>query len=314
MTHGFQQQVYGQPAPAVAGDFASQNQYMSYDAGPGGLVAGLGGVFIGRFAWTSPPVDPNGTNQIAHSYGAGPVAGFVHREMQGIFTAYLDWTGMNIPAGVMVTLHIAGDYWVVNDGLTNAEPGDKAYANFADGTVSFAPTASPLQNAAVTGAISAQTTSFTASIANDVLNVTAIGAGTLHAGETITGAGVASGTKILSQLTGAAGGVGTYLLNIAEQTVASEAMTGTYGLLTVSAVGSGALGVGDVLSGTGVTASSAITELGTGTGGTGTYVVDPTQAMSSSAVTSVGNVETKWYARSNGLPGELVKISSYPLG
>ncbi len=41
---------------------------------------------------------------------------------------------------------------------------------------------------------------------------------------------------------------------------------------------SGAIGVGDVLSsGTAITTGTVITQLGTGTGGTGTYYVDPSQ-------------------------------------
>jgi hypothetical protein len=74
MTAGFQTQVYNQPAQAVAGDFASQNPYYTFDAGPGGLVAGASGLTIGRFAWTTPPLDPNGTAQIANSFGAGQVS------------------------------------------------------------------------------------------------------------------------------------------------------------------------------------------------------------------------------------------------
>ena len=50
---------------AVAGDFASQNQYYTYDAGPGGLVAGVGGVNIGLFAWTYPPVAGNAASESA---------------------------------------------------------------------------------------------------------------------------------------------------------------------------------------------------------------------------------------------------------
>lgn len=55
--------------------------------------------------------------------------------------------------------------------------------------------------------------------------------------------------------------------------------------LTVSAVTSGALAVGQLLSGTGVTAGTYITALGTGTGGTGTYTVSVSQTVSSTAIT-----------------------------
>lgn len=56
--------------------------------------------------------------------------------------------------------------------------------------------------------------------------------------------------------------------------------------LTVTAVTSGTLKVGSVLSGSGVTAGTTITALGTGTGGTGTYTVSASQNVSSTAITA----------------------------
>lgn len=55
--------------------------------------------------------------------------------------------------------------------------------------------------------------------------------------------------------------------------------------LTVSAVGSGTLAVGSVLTGTGVTAGTYITALGSGTGGTGTYTVSASQTAGSTTIT-----------------------------
>lgn len=56
--------------------------------------------------------------------------------------------------------------------------------------------------------------------------------------------------------------------------------------LTISAVTSGKLGVGSEISGTGVTAGTVITALGTGLGGTGTYTV-ASQTVSSTTITGV---------------------------
>jgi len=319
MSGGFQQQVYNQPAIGVAGDFASQNPYFTYDAGPGGLVAGPAGVTVGRFAWVFPPVDPNGTGMIAQNFGAGPVAGFVHRALQGLNTVFLSNASMLIPQGIMVTLMIGGDFDIQNDGLTEAIPGMKVYADLATGKASFAATGAPLQEASVTGAIAASTASVTGSIADDVLTVTAVGSGVLVPGGALSGTNVVSGTKIVSQLTPllggeTLGGIGRYLVNIAEQTVAATTISETYGTLTVSAVGSGALTLGAVLTGSGVTAGSTITAFGTGAGGTGTYIIDPTQTASSTTITAVSNVETKWYATSAALPGGLVKCTDHPPG
>jgi len=57
--------------------------------------------------------------------------------------------------------------------------------------------------------------------------------------------------------------------------------------MTVSAVASGTIKMGIVISGTGVTAGTRITG-GSGTGGTGTYTVSATQTVASTAMTSLG--------------------------
>lgn len=56
--------------------------------------------------------------------------------------------------------------------------------------------------------------------------------------------------------------------------------------MTVSAVASGALAVGQTIYATGVTAGTTITALGTGSGGTGTYTVSASQTVSSRAMLS----------------------------
>lgn len=314
MSGGFQQQTYAQPAPAVPGDFASLNPYATYDAGPGGLIAGAAGVIIGRFGWVQNPSDPNGTPKVVANSGTGAVDGIVHREQQGLITNYLAYAGMTIQPGFQMSLLIACDIWMKNDGSTQALPGMKAYANFADGKATFAATGAPTQGASVTADIAASTFSVTGGIVGDQMTVTEVGSGTVVPGGTISGSGVALGTKVVSQVSGTTGGVGVYTVSIPGQSVAAgTTISGTYGTMTVSAVGSGALGVGQVLSGSGVTAGTTITALGTGAGGTGTYIVSPNTVVASTTITSVSNIETKWYARSAAAAGEYVKVSSYPL-
>ncbi len=55
--------------------------------------------------------------------------------------------------------------------------------------------------------------------------------------------------------------------------------------LTVSAVSSGALSVGQVISGSGLTSGTRIVAFLTGTGGTGTYTVDKSQTFASGSIT-----------------------------
>lgn len=312
MTAGFQTQVYSQPVQAVAGDFATANQYASIKAGPGGLISGAAGLTIGRFAWIAAPTDPNGTDQIANNFGNGAPAGFVHRAQQGLNTTFLSDAGMVIPSGFPVTLMSQGDFWVINDGTTVAQYGMKAYADVLTGKVSFAATGSQTTGASVTASIAASTFSVTGSIQGDVLNVTAVGSGSVVPGATISGTGIATGTQISSQMSGIAGGVGTYALTVSQQkAVASTTVSGTYGTMTVTAVGSGTLAVGQQLSGTNVVAGTAITALGTGTGGTGTYIVNNNTVVSSTTVTAFSNVETGWTATSAAQPSGLVSISRW---
>jgi hypothetical protein len=69
----------------------------------------------------------------------------------------------------------------------------------------------------------------------------------------------------------------------------TAAITGT--TMTVSAVASGTLRLGMEITGTGVTAGTRITDFGTGTGGTGTYIVNNSQTVASTAM--LGDLPSK---------------------
>jgi hypothetical protein len=311
---GFQTFVNTQPAPAVAGDFCNTNPRFSVDAGPGGLVAGEQGVLIGHFAWLSnEEVDANDAPSIVNSFGAGPPAGFVHREQQGLITGYLQESSMRIPKGFQMGLMARAGLWARNEGTTEALPGMKAFANFTDGSVSFAPAGS-VDSASVTGSIAQATAAVTGSINDSVLTVTAVANGQLHPGATIGGAGIAAGTKIVAQLDGQPGGVGDYSLSIPEQFVQNVTINATYGVLTVTQVSSGQLSLCQPLSGSGIAAGTTITAFLTGNGGLGTYIVDPSQTFAAGMITVGTAIETGFFARSAGAPGEIVKIDGTPYG
>jgi hypothetical protein len=70
----------------------------------------------------------------------------------------------------------------------------------------------------------------------------------------------------------------------ANAAVVTGAISGT--TLTVSGVTSGVLSVGQTISGSGVTAGTTITALGTGEGGTGTYTVSESQTAVSTTITA----------------------------
>lgn len=301
----FQSSVNTQPAPALAGDFASANPRFSVLAGPNALIAGSAGVTVGRFAWIGGLHDADGAGSIVANTGVGAPAGLVGRRQNALITTFLAESGNLIPQGFGVQLFNGGDFWVKNDDTVPVISGSSVYANFADGKITFT-----AATASVTASVAASTFSVTGSISNDILTVTAVGSGTVVNGATISGTGIATGTTIVQQISGTAGGIGVYEVSIPSQTVASTTVSGTYGTMTVTAVSSGVLGIGQTLTGTGVTAGTTITALGTGTGGTGTYIVSSNTVVASTTVTAAVNYKTKWVAMSGAGAGELVKISS----
>jgi hypothetical protein len=137
---------------------------------------------------------------------------------------------------------------------------------------------------------------FTGSISTTTLTVTSVLSGVISVGDAIFGQGIDQNTVVTALGTGT-GGVGTYTVSNS-QTVASTAInsvsapavftadiSGT--TMTVSAVASGTLVVGQTLEGANVTNGTIITALGTGTGGTGTYTVSASQTAASATVYSI---------------------------
>ncbi len=302
---GFQQQVNINPAPAVAGDFASANPRASVLASPGGLVAGSNtpvgvtqaGVLDGRFAWTSPCSSVNNMSGetdgavYVNSNGAGAPAGFVHREQQALITVFLGQSSNLVPVGLPVTLHNEGDFWAVNASNATSAIGQTIYAINATGAAwpgSTAPTDATLTTITIVAntlnASSVAVNSFTGSIAGNVLTVSAVGTGGLYPNQTLTGTNVAAGTAVVAQLTGTAGSTGTYQVNIS-QTVASTTITGSGGWLTVTTMTNGVVFVGQTWSGgtNAFTAGTTILAGGTGTGGAGTYPLNIAQTLASTA-------------------------------
>src|SRR6476660_9958289 len=155
--------------PAVAGDFASTNPRHSALSVPGGFVAGTNGVTVGLFAWAD-----STTGTVLSNAGSGAPTGFMHRNLQTLITTYLGEFGNTIPAGQGVgDLFDGGDFYVKNAGTGATTIGMKAYANYANGTVTFAASGSPPAGASFTGAITT------------TLTVTAVTSGTLAVGQPV---------------------------------------------------------------------------------------------------------------------------------
>lgn len=93
-----------------------------------------------------------------------------------------------------------------------------------------------------------------------------------------------------------------------------QAVTGTYvtgsitsTTLTVTGVSVGVLQVGSVISGTGIAVGTTITALGTGTGGAGTYTVNISQSVVSTAITANSII----YNHEQGLNDGTAAMTSY---
>jgi hypothetical protein len=140
---------------------------------------------------------------------------------------------------------------------------------------------------------------FTATISGFTLSVSAVSSGTLAVGQTVVGYGT------ITALGTGTGGVGTYTLSASSTvssatgmnstTTATTAITGQVATvtgsistttLTVTAVTSGTLTIGQTISGTGITAGTKIVGYISGSGGTGTYIVDTSQTVASTTITA----------------------------
>lgn len=199
--NGFQNLVNNQPGVAAEGDFADANIRATVIAGSGAFVAtGLnpGLVNVGHFAWGD---QATGFASSTYQGSATAKIGFVHRRSSlALIVNFLAPESMSLQPGQSPTLFEKGSFWVRVTG-SNATVGQKAFANFIDGSIYFAAAGTSTQVASVTGSIAVTT---------GILTVTVIGSGTLSAGDVLSGVNVPAGTAIVAQLTGTIGGTGTY--------------------------------------------------------------------------------------------------------
>lgn len=310
--NGFQNVVNRDPAPAIEGDFADANIRANVLAGPGAFLTAPAprSPIVGHFAWGNQL-----TGQCTGNNGGEAAAkiGFVHRELQALIVPYLAGQEMLLEAGFAVTIYDQGSFWAKF--ALGCTVGQKVFANYADGSCYAAAAGTAVQTASVTASLAT----------TGILTVSAVGSGALAPGSVLSGTGVpVTGATITSQLTGTIGGTGTYQTNTSGVTLTSRTFTTSgsvetnfycdsnvavpavvtgsidaAGLLTITAVASGVLVVGQQLTGTGVPSNTTIIGLGTGTGGTGTYLTVPKSGV---VVTSTTLTATA---------GQLGKISTW---
>lgn len=211
---GFQRVINREPAPAVAGDFASNNPRSSVvpPVESGFVVAAAQAVTCGFFAWGG----ANGKvySSLAGAPAGGSAIGFVGRQANipsVQITAYLAESKMTLNDGMPATLFNGGDYWA---SLQGGAIGDPVFAVEATGAPSLvddattAPTGFTLASVAPVNAVSNAATTIAA--ATGIMTVAVVASGVLEVGQRVTGVGVVDPTYITKQLTGAAGAAGTY--------------------------------------------------------------------------------------------------------
>lgn len=131
---------------------------------------------------------------------------------------------------------------------------------------------------------------FTGVVSGTTLTVSSVKSGTLAVGQHFFAVGALQESVITALGTGT-GGTGTYTLGLSQTIASSQMYTSSAGAIitasmsgttmTVTAVSSGTLYVGQTIQGAGITTQTIITALGSGSGGTGTYTINNSQTISS---------------------------------
>ena len=147
---------------------------------------------------------------------------------------------------------------------------------------------------------------FTCTSSGTTLTVSAVLTGTLQVGDVVSGTdgtnSLPSSDKILSQLTGTSGGVGTYQLSAAATPsgLGSCTVTSLSTTLDVTVILTGSLSTGDVISGIGITSGTYITGQISGTiGGVGFYSIS-TGATHGASETITAYVPGVYYDSTSG--------------
>lgn len=221
--------------------------------------------------------------------------GNVGAYLRGGSVAALTLTQLQAIAGVLTITIDGTPHTSSSINLSAATSFSNAAQLITDGLGLTGPT-----QATVTGSLGA---TFTGNASGANLTTTSV-VGAIHIGDTITGTGISGTVTILSQTSGTVGGAGVYVTS-ASTTASAASIVATSTTLDVTVVASGALAIGQEVTGSGITAGTFITALGTGTGGVGTYIVTVAQEVASEALTMVQPVVT-W----DSLSGAFTVISS----
>lgn len=249
----------------------------------------------------------SGSVNLAAASSFSSAAGIIETALNAALPAAASVTGS---IGGTVTASAGASFTGTGSGTnltTTAVTGVIALGATLSGTGVTAGTTIVSQTSGTTGGAGVYVTSAATTSSGDalnatsnVLNVTAIGTGSLQTGDAVSGTGVTSGSTILGQLTGTAGSTGTYVLNVAQR-FASTTVTSLSTVLKVTAVGSGTIVAGDPISGTNVTANTTIVSQISGTaGGIGLYRTSLASTAASTTIAVTASAVDVTYDSTSG--------------
>lgn len=140
--------------------------------------------------------------------------------------------------------------------------------------------------------------------------------GLISIGDTVSGgSGFPVGATVTAQISGTAGGAGTYTLSApATEYVASATGVTTFGNVLNVTAASGTFTIGDAVSGTGVPSGATIIGQVSGTpGGVGVYTLSASASAyaASTSLTLTGGILTNFVAKQAAAVGELTQISTW---
>lgn len=218
---------------------------------------------------------------------------------QSAVNSYL--RGGNISALTLTQLQaLSGTLNVVMDGVTR----NGGTINLSSAS-SFSNAATTIQTALNSGdpTIATVTASigatFTGSQSGINLTTTST-VGLISVGDTISGTGVASGTKIVSQTSGSTGGNGVYVTSLSG-TASTASCVASSNVLNITNIASGVPGAGQYIVGAGVTSATIASQATGGAGGVGTYVLGGLpQQVASESMTTQGTPVTVTYDSTSG--------------
>lgn len=139
----------------------------------------------------------------------------------------------------------------------------------------------------------------TGSVTGTVLTITAVSSGSLTAGAVLSASGLSVGTTVVNQLTGTAGGIGTYTVSIS-QTVASTTINANNGTIYLT-FGSGWSGMWIIANNT--TGPAAIYAYTSASGSTGVYLAQGVTSLIYSDGTNVNFADGRYNTSSIGATG-----------